>query len=84
MHSVMCNVCYEQLLISRALIGFQASSDLSTLDFDIPFSISFVYTPALEIVITVIIMASVTWQVLIVAAFATVASSYVQVGLFSL
>ncbi|XP_058227734.1 ABC transporter C family member 8-like isoform X2 [Rhododendron vialii] len=56
----------------------RASSDLSTLDFDIPFSIAFVYTPALEILITVIIMASVTWQVLIVAAFGTVASSYVQ------
>ncbi|KAF7124904.1 hypothetical protein RHSIM_Rhsim12G0042900 [Rhododendron simsii] len=59
----------------------RASSDLSTLDFDIPIAIAFVYASALEVLIIVIIMASVTWQVLIVAAFATVASSYVQVGI---
>ncbi|PSS18052.1 ABC transporter C family member 8 like [Actinidia chinensis var. chinensis] len=56
----------------------RASSDLSILDFDIPFSLAFVNAAAIELLVSVIIMASVTWQVLIVAVFAAVASKYFQ------
>ncbi|KAK4754038.1 hypothetical protein SAY87_002142 [Trapa incisa] len=56
----------------------RASSDFSTLDFDIPFSLVFVIAPALEIIATIAVMASVTWQVLIAAILATIASKYVQ------
>uniref|UniRef100_A0A2N9GFL3 ABC-type xenobiotic transporter n=1 Tax=Fagus sylvatica TaxID=28930 RepID=A0A2N9GFL3_FAGSY len=55
-----------------------ASSDLSILDFDIPFSIIFVVSGATELLTTIGIMASVTWQVLIVAILAIVAAKYVQ------
>ncbi|KAL3511701.1 hypothetical protein ACH5RR_024418 [Cinchona calisaya] len=56
----------------------RASSDLSVLDFDIPFAYAFVMAAAIELVATIGIMASVTWQVLIVGISATVASKYVQ------
>ncbi|CAL5377263.1 unnamed protein product [Camellia sinensis] len=55
-----------------------ASSDLCVVDFDIPFSFAFVVAPLIESVAIIGIMASVTWQVLFVAFFATVASKYVQ------
>jgi hypothetical protein len=58
---------------------FQASSDLSVLDFDIPFAFIFVAAPLTELLATIGIMASVTWQVLIVAILAMAASKYVQV-----
>ena len=58
----------------------QASSDLSILDYDIPFSIVFVVSACVELLAIIGIMASVTWQVLIVAIFSLVASTYVQVG----
>lgn len=57
----------------------QASSDLSILDFDIPFSIFFIVAGGIEMLTTIGIMASVTWQVLIVAIMAMVAAKYVQV-----
>lgn len=57
----------------------RASSDLSVLDFDIPFTITFVMASAIELVVGIGIMASVTWQVLIVAILAMVAAKYVQV-----
>lgn len=57
----------------------QASSDLSILDFDIPYAITFVASVIIEILVTIGIMASVTWQVLIVAVPAMVASKFVQV-----
>lgn len=56
----------------------RASSDLSVLDFDIPFAYAFVIGAGIELVATIGIMASVTWQVLIVGIFAIVASKYVQ------
>jgi hypothetical protein len=58
----------------------QASSDLSILDFDIPYSITFVACVGIEILVMICIMVSVTWQVLIVAVPATVASIYIQVS----
>ncbi|CAL5374959.1 unnamed protein product [Camellia sinensis] len=56
----------------------RVSSDLCVVDFDIPFSFSFVVAPLIESVTIIGIMASVTWQVLFVALFAIVASKYVQ------
>lgn len=62
----------------------QASSDLGVLDFDIPFASVFVIAAGTELVATIVIMASVTWQVLFVAVFSLVATKYVQVDGFSL
>ncbi|KAL2337977.1 hypothetical protein Fmac_012423 [Flemingia macrophylla] len=56
----------------------RASSDLSILDFDIPLAITFAATIPIEIVIIICIMATMTWQVLIVAVPAMVVSKYVQ------
>lgn len=56
----------------------RASSDLSVVDFDVPYSIIFVAASGMEIVTTIGIMASVTWQVLIVAIPAMIATKYVQ------
>ncbi|KAK4479578.1 hypothetical protein RD792_015096 [Penstemon davidsonii] len=56
----------------------RASSDLSVLDFDIPLAFSFVMASGTELLATITIMASVTWQVLFVGIFAMVASKYVQ------
>ncbi|KAL9659439.1 hypothetical protein QQ045_024245 [Rhodiola kirilowii] len=56
----------------------RASSDQSVLDFDIPFAAIFVMAAFIELVTTIGIMASVTWQVLIVAIFALLGTKYVQ------
>ncbi|RVX17080.1 ABC transporter C family member 8 [Vitis vinifera] len=56
----------------------RASSDLSVLDFDIPFSIIFVVASGLELLSIIGVTASITWPVLIVAIFAIVAVYYVQ------
>ncbi|KAL4583725.1 hypothetical protein LXL04_008308 [Taraxacum kok-saghyz] len=56
----------------------RASTDLSVLDFDIPFSFAFVVTSGIELLTIIAIMASVTWQVLIVGIFATIATKYFQ------
>lgn len=45
----------------------RASSDLSILDFDIPYSIVFTFAGSIELVAMIVIIASVTWQVVIVA-----------------
>ena len=57
----------------------QASSDLSVVDFDIPYATAYALTGAIEVVTTIIIMATVTWQVLIVAIPVTLVAMYVQV-----
>ena len=69
------------ILLCYSIFFLQASSDLSILDFDIPFSLGFVCSSTIELLMIIIVMASVTWQVLIVAVFAAVASKYVQVTL---
>ncbi|KAH6758066.1 multidrug resistance-associated protein 6 [Perilla frutescens var. hirtella] len=56
----------------------RASSDLSVLDFDIPMGFQFVLAASVEILTTIGIMASVTWQVFFVGIFAIVSSKYVQ------
>lgn len=57
----------------------QASSDLSVVDFDIPFSAIFVISGAIDLLVVIAIVASVTWEVLLVAIPAIIASTYVQV-----
>ncbi|KAB2612958.1 ABC transporter C family member 8 [Pyrus ussuriensis x Pyrus communis] len=54
---------FDSTPVGRILI--RASSDLSILDFDVPFSIIFIMSAGLELLATIGIMASVTWQVLI-------------------
>ncbi|XP_074312419.1 ABC transporter C family member 8-like isoform X1 [Silene latifolia] len=56
----------------------RVASDLSTLDIDIAFSLDFVMTGAIELIVIIVIMASVTWPVLIVGCLALAASRYVQ------
>nr|XP_043614912.1 ABC transporter C family member 8-like [Erigeron canadensis] len=56
----------------------RASTDLSVLDFDIPFSFTFVVTSGIELLTTIAVMASVTWEVLIVGIFAIIATKYFQ------
>ncbi|XP_076958110.1 ABC transporter C family member 8-like [Bidens hawaiensis] len=59
----------------------RASTDLSVLDFDISFSFTFVVTSGIELLIIITVMASVTWQVIIVGIFALIATKYFQ-GLY--
>lgn len=59
---------------------FQASSDMSILDFDIPYSISFVVAGSIEVALVIIVMSTVTWQVLIVAIPVIIIMTYVQVS----
>ncbi|THU52387.1 hypothetical protein C4D60_Mb10t03460 [Musa balbisiana] len=56
----------------------RVSSDLSILDFDIPYSIVFVLAGSIELSGIIIIMASVTWQVLIVAVPVMILMIFVQ------
>ncbi|XVE51964.1 hypothetical protein DITRI_Ditri02bG0081900 [Diplodiscus trichospermus] len=56
----------------------RASSDMSILDFDIPFATLFLAAGATEVIATVGIMAFITWPVLIVAILAMVAVNYIQ------
>nr|GMD32326.1 ABC transporter C family member 8 [Ipomoea batatas] len=56
----------------------RASSDLSVLDFDIPFAYVYTMSNALELVGIIGIMASVTWEVLIVGIIAIIGSKYAQ------
>uniref|UniRef100_A0A0A8Y002 ABC transmembrane type-1 domain-containing protein n=1 Tax=Arundo donax TaxID=35708 RepID=A0A0A8Y002_ARUDO len=44
----------------------QASSDLSILDFDIPYTMTFVISETIEVAATLVIMIMVTWQVVLV------------------
>lgn len=55
---------------------------MSVVDFDIPFSFAFVVISGIELLTTITIMASVTWQVLIVGIFATIATKYFQVNFY--
>ncbi|KAM0827964.1 hypothetical protein ACQ4PT_067850 [Festuca glaucescens] len=56
----------------------RASSDLSILDFDIPYSMAFVATGGIEVVTTVLVISTVTWQVLVVAVPVAITMVYVQ------
>ncbi|KAI3944552.1 hypothetical protein MKW92_034951, partial [Papaver armeniacum] len=67
---------FDSTPIGRILT--RVSSDLSVLDFDVPFSGTFVIAASVELVTTICVMASVTWPVLVVAVIAMVAVKYVQ------
>ncbi|XP_047182853.1 ABC transporter C family member 8-like [Vigna umbellata] len=67
---------FDSTPIGRILT--RASSDLSILDFDIPYSITFVTCIPIEILVIIGLMVLVTWPVLIAAIPAIVASKYVQ------
>ncbi|OVA11350.1 ABC transporter [Macleaya cordata] len=67
---------FDSTPIGRILT--RASSDLSILDFDIPFSIAFIIAGGIEILSTIAIIATVTWPVLIVAVLVMLAVKYVQ------
>ncbi|KAK8274313.1 hypothetical protein V6Z12_D10G066300 [Gossypium hirsutum] len=56
----------------------RVSSDMSILDFDIPFAFVFVAAGVTEVLATIGIMAFITWQVLIVAILAMVGVKYIQ------
>ncbi|KAJ1420289.1 P-loop containing nucleoside triphosphate hydrolase [Sesbania bispinosa] len=56
----------------------RASSDMATLDFDLPFAIVFVIQTGVELLTGIGIMSSVTWQVLIVAILTAVAGNYIK------
>uniref|UniRef100_A0A0D3GHW3 Uncharacterized protein n=1 Tax=Oryza barthii TaxID=65489 RepID=A0A0D3GHW3_9ORYZ len=56
----------------------RASSDLSILDFDIPYSVAYVVVGASELITTILVTGAVTWQVLIVAIPVTITVAYVQ------
>lgn len=73
---------YDQILSSDTHVSFyisQASSDLSILDFDIPFAMVFLVVSVIELLTMIGIMAAVTWQVVIVASLTTAAVMYFQV-----
>jgi ATP-binding cassette, subfamily C (CFTR/MRP), member 1 len=53
-------------------LTLQVSSDLSILDFDVPYTMTFVITGTIEVAATMIIMIVVTWQVVLVAVPAVV------------
>ncbi|KAJ0759636.1 putative ABC-type xenobiotic transporter [Helianthus annuus] len=69
-------VFFDSTPVGRILT--RASSDLSVIDFDIPFSFAYVAASGIELLAMICIMASVTWQVLIVAIFGLAATKYAQ------
>ncbi|KAJ3693838.1 hypothetical protein LUZ60_009318 [Juncus effusus] len=56
----------------------RASSDMSTLDFDIPYTLTFVISGTIEVTGTLIIMVSVTWQILVIVLPAILLILYIQ------
>lgn len=56
----------------------RASSDLSILDFDIPYTMTFVISGTIEVAATIVIMIMVTWQVVLVAVPVVIVLLYIQ------
>ncbi|KAI7731669.1 hypothetical protein M8C21_007196, partial [Ambrosia artemisiifolia] len=69
-------IFFDSTPVGRILT--RASSDLSVIDFDVPFSFAYVIASGIELLAMIFIMASVTWQVLIVFIFSIVATKYAQ------
>ena len=61
----------------------QASSDLSILDFDVPYTMTFVISGTIEVVATIVIMIMVTWQVVLVVVPVVIVLLYIQVNTIS-
>jgi len=61
----------------------QASSDLSILDFDVPYTMTFVISGTIEVAATIVIMIMVTWQVVLVAVPVVIVLLYIQVNTIS-
>jgi len=61
----------------------QASSDLSILDFDVPYTMTFVISGTIEVVATIVIMIMVTWQVVLVAVPVVIVLLYIQANTIS-
>ena len=56
---------------------------MSTLDFDIPFTAIIVAQSGIELLTGIVIMTSVTWQVLVVALLVVAAANYIKVDAIS-
>ncbi|RLN30691.1 ABC transporter C family member 8-like [Panicum miliaceum] len=56
----------------------RASSDLSVLDFDVPYTMTFVISGTIEVAATIVIMIMVTWQVVLVAVPVVIVLLYIQ------
>ncbi|KAK8457009.1 hypothetical protein SEVIR_3G114300v4 [Setaria viridis] len=56
----------------------RASSDLSTLDFDVPYTMTFVISGTIEVAATLVIMTLVTWQVVLVVVPVVIVLLYIQ------
>ncbi|KAL7587765.1 hypothetical protein Lser_V15G41077 [Lactuca serriola] len=69
-------VFFDSTPVGRILT--RTSSNQSVIDFDIPFVSVYSLAAGIDILAMIFIMASVTWQVLIIAIFGIVASKYVQ------
>ena len=61
----------------------QASSDLSILDFDVPYTMTFVISGTIEVAATIVIMIMVTWQVVLVVVPVVIVLLYIQVNTIS-
>ena len=61
----------------------QASSDLSILDFDVPYTMTFVISGTIEVAATIVIMIMVTWQVVLVAVPVVIVLLYIQANTIS-
>lgn len=70
---LLCSSCIN-ILIS------QVSSDMSSLDLDVPSSLGHLVSTIADLLVTTAVMASVTWPVLIVSIPAVMAAIYAQVN----
>lgn len=52
---------------------------MSVLDLDIPFALAFALSGLIDVITTILVMATVTWQVLLVAIPIILAARYFQV-----
>jgi ATP-binding cassette, subfamily C (CFTR/MRP), member 1 len=54
---------------------------MSTLDFDIPYTLTFVISGTIEVLATLIIMMVVTWELVLIAIPAILLIVYIQVSI---